>query len=498
MSLPKIENPVPHSQRDQAAGRSLLVATVVLVALHLGKCLMFAAVGQPPLEGDAAHYWIDGQRMASGDWLLVKDGIELLRTPGYPLFGAIFQIAFGRYALVAITLGQQAMVLATAMITAWICRRVSGSDWGGFLGLVLSLLCVSRHGVALYLLSDTLFCLLLTSAVALLVAWQQQPSALGSAGIGLLFGLATLVRPIGQFAVVPILAAMAMQRRRGASWRLLLAHAACVLAAFAIALAPWYARNYHYCKQLCLARVAGVTMWQSLFKGSIDDRWNPAMPFADTPNTKALLKRLEGVNLQGHWDVLRALEAQKLTRMEANDRMQSVCIDAIQADPWRFVSTRLRRFLWFWITPNGARRPATASFHLFQERPPDAETAGLEPRESYYDAVHWRWDGYYRDGKLNWFWFTNPCFYLVTALLTGWGLIVMGNCRSQQLIAAALAMLLLYFATMTAIGAPPEYRYRMILEPMLIVAIVQLLLERGQWLTRKLRPELAPESVAAT
>ena len=57
------------------------------------------------------------------------------------------------------------------------------------------------------------------------------------------------------------------------------------------------------------------------------------MPFAETPNTKALLARLEGVNLQKTLGRAPALEAQKLTRMEASDAMQSVCLEAIQRIP---------------------------------------------------------------------------------------------------------------------------------------------------------------------
>ena len=140
--------------------------------------------------------------------------------------------------------------------------------------------------------------------MALLVAWQQRPSALAAAALGLCFGLATLVRPIAQFAAVPVLAAMALQYLRGAAWPRLLRHAACFLLAFSVVLAPWYARSYCYTGQFFLTKVSGIVMWASLFRGSTDNRLDPALPFADTPNTKALLARLEGVNVRGHWNVL--------------------------------------------------------------------------------------------------------------------------------------------------------------------------------------------------
>ena len=129
------------------------------------------------MEGDAGHYWTDGSRMASGDWLLAQGEVETIRTPGYPLFLALCQVVFGRHALIAATVCQQFMVFATAMVSAWICARISGTWLGGLCGLALGLFCVSQNAVADYLLSDTLFALLLTLAVAALIAWFERPAA---------------------------------------------------------------------------------------------------------------------------------------------------------------------------------------------------------------------------------------------------------------------------------------------------------------------------------
>jgi len=187
---------------------------IVLIGLHLAKACLFAAVGQPPMEGDAGHYWNNADRAASGDWLLARGEVETIRTPGYPWLLALFQFVFGHHALIAITVCQQFMVFTTAMVTAWISARISGGApgtpgrLGGLLGLTLGLFCVSQNAVAAYVLSDTFFALLLTLAVATLVAWFGRPSALAAVAIGLLLGLATLVRPIAQFAWAPVLLAM--------------------------------------------------------------------------------------------------------------------------------------------------------------------------------------------------------------------------------------------------------------------------------------------------
>ena len=61
--------------------------------------------------------------------------------------------------------------------------------------------------------------------------------------------------------------------------------------------------------------------------------------------------------------------------------------------------------------------------------------------------------------------------YLGTLLFTLVGLIFMIRKREFRFVGAALALLLAYFAAATVIGASAEYRYRMPLEPIMILAI---------------------------
>ena len=114
--------------------------------------------------------------MAGGDWLMVRGQPEILRTPAYPLFLALLQLGFGRFALATAAVCLQAMVFATAMITAWTCRRLTGSSLGAAIGLGLAACCISQNSTAVRLLSESLFTLLLTSFLALLVVWLDRPS----------------------------------------------------------------------------------------------------------------------------------------------------------------------------------------------------------------------------------------------------------------------------------------------------------------------------------
>ena len=65
------------------------------------------------------------------------------------------------------------------------------------------------NSIALHIFSEPLFTLLLTGFVALLVVWLDQPALLFAAAAGLLLGAAALVRPIAQWACIPVLLVMA-------------------------------------------------------------------------------------------------------------------------------------------------------------------------------------------------------------------------------------------------------------------------------------------------
>ena len=451
-----------------------LVALGLLLSVHLLKTGIFVAVGQSPLEGDARHYWGIATRMAGGDWLAVAGKPEVIRTPGYPAVLAIFQLFFGSYALVAATVFQQILVFVTALVTAWICYRITGSQLGGLTGLALSLFCVSQNSVATHLLSDPLFGLLVTASVAVLIAWINRPTFLKAAIIGAMLGAATLVRPIAQLAWVPVAIVMVWNLVGPGVFRRSLGHVLCLAVAMLILLLPCYARNYCFFGQIFFSKTAGITMWQALFNGKADDPLDPPIPFADTPRTAAVLKQLDGVNLESHWSVLVRLEQLRYSRIEANDLMQMVCVDAIKAHPWKYLASRSRRFAWFWITPNGTCRPNTQQFRLFALQTTDLSDAQTPSAGLYQNQFFWYFDAYFHQGCLNWLWHPNPWSYLLVALFVPVGLINMARKPGQRVFAIAIALLLLYFSAMTIMGAKPEYRYRMILEPIIIASVAPI------------------------
>jgi len=447
----------------------------LLVCLHLCKAGSFIAAGQPPLYGDSSHYWSLADRMRQGDWLLVSGTPEVRRTPGYPLFLLPFQALAGSHAMAAVFVVQELMVVLTALIVGWMCWRTTGSRTAACVGLFLSLACVSQNSIAQSLLSDTLLCLLVTSTWACLIVWLERPTLSWAAATGLLLGVATLVKPITQCAWVPIAVVMVLQcwqvdRRRVV--RRSLPHVACLIAAMLVVLGPWMLRNQVYFGRPFLVKYLGPALWWSQFKGDPHSS-DPAIPFADAPSTKAVLSKLDGVDLHRHYAVFRKLESLGYSHSEIDDMMTAVCLDAVKAYPGEYLASKCRRFAWFWLTPNGTDRPCTGVYRSLLRAEPIAPAEEKErwTKGSYQGQKTWHADWYFQRGGLNWFWYPHPLLYLFAALAAVVATAALIRSPRQRTLGILLGLLFLYFAAVTIVTACPEYRYRAILEPLMIVAV---------------------------
>jgi hypothetical protein len=201
-----------------------------LVAVALGLVVrVVVAVTFPPafVMSDAPSY------LDLVDHLV----LPVSRPAGY---GAVLRaLSWISRSLVVISTAQLVMGLATAVLAYALLRRWGVSTWVATLAtlplLFDSMQLLLEHAV----LSDVLFDLLLLAAVAAL-AWWPVPRLWTTAAAGLLLGLATLVRIVGEPA---ILAAVLFVLMAATTWRRRAAHAAIVCVAFAlplVAYAGWY------------------------------------------------------------------------------------------------------------------------------------------------------------------------------------------------------------------------------------------------------------------
>jgi 4-amino-4-deoxy-L-arabinose transferase-like glycosyltransferase len=451
--------------------RGFLAILAVLVVLHLGKAAAFIAAGQGPLQGDSFVYWSLGERIVAGDWRLLDDPPEVARTPGYLYFVAFFQATCGRWALTAAIFAHHLLLLGAVALAAWTCWRLTGKRSSVVLCLVLALACFSCWGVAVNLLSDTLLLFLLALSVALAVAWRHSPSHWKSVALGLALGAAVLTKPVAQFAGLIAIGWMLLDRTNQLSWRRRAIDCALVLAAALAIVTPWLVRNEARFGQPFLARVAGRSLWWSCFKGNPADTLDPPIPFADGPATRAIRQTAAKVNLHDTWRISKELVRQGYPEIDADALMLQGAKEAIRANPWKFLLSRWRRYVGFWITPSETFRPNTRSFRFSGDRPKREYETELPIAEIQGQAT-WKASWYFQQGWLNVLWHPELWVYALATLACAAAIVFLVQKPGMRGVAVFFGLWLGYFSTVTTLFGCPVYRYRMILEPAMIVLVV--------------------------
>lgn len=175
-------------------------------------------------------------------WTLIHGlGFEPLfkRPPLYPLFAALTLWLFGEDPQV-IAVAQHALGLALVGLTFVLGRLVGGQIAATVAGL-LTAISGALLGIEHYLMSETLFGLLLTGAVVAFLALDRRPSLRLAALTGALLGLATLTRPIGQL-VLPLFVVWLLWRH-WPRFRSGLSVTGTLLVAYLLIVVPWMTRN---------------------------------------------------------------------------------------------------------------------------------------------------------------------------------------------------------------------------------------------------------------
>lgn len=225
------------------------------------------------IAGDAEGYWDLGKKLASGEEFAIYDPPRrVFRMPGFPLVLALGITVLGqnvlavRFLLAAIGTGACGLVYVLA------CELFDRPT--ALRACLIAALFPPFVLFSVLLLSETLFAMMLLAsllAIAKLVlgnATERSASAQRAIAIvaGLLVGLATLVRPtwllVGPvFAVLHLF--LAPNRRRAAI------EGALLLAALAVALAPWTIRNWNVTGHLVPTTLwAGPSLYDGLHDGA--------------------------------------------------------------------------------------------------------------------------------------------------------------------------------------------------------------------------------------
>jgi 4-amino-4-deoxy-L-arabinose transferase-like glycosyltransferase len=216
---------------------------VLVVAAVLRLAVLLAAAGSPQRYWSRddreylgiAHHLHASYLASSGRWF--DQGLR--RTPVYPLFlRGVFDVFGNHY--VAVVAVQLVLSVATVAITYLLAGLILPRRYALAAAAALA---VDPASIVFsnQMLTETLFALLLTGAMGLIVlARQRDRVAIAAVGGGLL-GIAVLTRPVAEY--LPFVIAVACVAASTARRRSALGVAAAMVLGFALSAGAWVARN---------------------------------------------------------------------------------------------------------------------------------------------------------------------------------------------------------------------------------------------------------------
>jgi hypothetical protein len=217
-----------------------LITIAALVSL-IPRVIAMLAFRPALLTADSFLY----MREAAGGQL------GLIRPNGYPLFLSLF--TRWPHVLTLVTGLQHLMGIAIAAIVYALLRQRGLPGWGATLAALPVLFDPREIALESYILPDTLFCLVLVIAVALLLS-RPAPRTWQCVLAGLLFAYAAVLRGNG-ILLVAVAAVFLLARRVG--WRALLGAAA----AFVIPVAAYVLQFHAQTGQYNLTSSDGIFLW---------------------------------------------------------------------------------------------------------------------------------------------------------------------------------------------------------------------------------------------
>jgi 4-amino-4-deoxy-L-arabinose transferase-like glycosyltransferase len=218
---------------------------LVLVVVVTAQALLFARVNPDRIVPgtDSEQYDLMARQLDAGRGLTLEAQAPytptLFREPLYPLAVAVMYQLDGTnvepiVAVQAVLLGLTAGF--TAIVGTYLFGRLAGLIAGALFGLNSE---VAHY--AHWLLTEVPFTLLLVGAVALALRAQTGGRRSDFLAIGVIFGLAALMRVIAAALVVPVEVVLAFSTSASRTTRF--RNAALLIVGSGVVIAPWVARN---------------------------------------------------------------------------------------------------------------------------------------------------------------------------------------------------------------------------------------------------------------
>lgn len=470
---------------------SLLLVAIVAVAIRLPLALH----APPFVDEDTRQYLKPAFNLLEG-----RDfGLPLVRTPGYPFFLAaimwLLGLDFQRVLLV-----QHLAGIAIALVTVQVGRSLYGPGAGGWIGLLSGLLTALSAPLLIaehYLLTETLFTLLLALAVwALLRAFRLRHEPTGHdrwwliVSGGLLLGLAALCRPIGQL-LLPLPALVCLVESR--SWRRAAWMAAWTGAGAALVLCPWMAYNQVHHGVFEVTHRTGETLITHIALYA-DGRYLPIAPSAEGADPQRVAaRRIVNEDVYGSTARSRAMGGPRITddlrrqlglsAVAADDLLRDLALEQIRAQPltylrllldnsWAIFAGQPADLAYAWETP--ASEVWGTGLPIHPQPASDAQNAWLGPLSALTRQL-------YDPAKLS----------LPLALLVALGLVEGARRRdARRVLLPGLIVVVLVLGAAGLVGV--EYRYRYPADPFIPLIALGGLRALGIFTARAIRAVPGP------
>lgn len=226
-----------------------ILGLIFALGLYLRYESVVETVVVKPLRADAANYFMYAYNLRlkhtysaevkNPDQFASPASPDAIRPPGYPLFLACFVNGPPNKKMIDRILIFQAAMSAFTIIGAFLFfRKFLPVPWSLPASLLVAL---SPHLIAAnsYVLTETLFCFLIVVFGLLITLFWKKPSSCLGIILGIVIGLASLVRVSLQYfwIMVAFLFIFHFGWRRGSRFSVL------ILLGFAMSFSPWIVRN---------------------------------------------------------------------------------------------------------------------------------------------------------------------------------------------------------------------------------------------------------------
>jgi hypothetical protein len=231
--------------------KPLSLAVGLFAAALLTRLVIFgiAMTADPtlPFDDDSAGYVTLADTMRAGhgfSWSTTAPyAPNSFRTPGYPAFILVHEVAFGTPVAALVT--QVFLSVLIGWIVLLIGRRyftplIAFAGTGIFLFMPFSLIVPERY------LTQVPFTLVVMCAVWAFLQYMHDDTKKYLIGAALAVPIAALIRPIAMLLVAPFIAILLFAAfTKQIAWQRALAASAVFIAVFAVGVAPWVLRNQH-------------------------------------------------------------------------------------------------------------------------------------------------------------------------------------------------------------------------------------------------------------